>query len=305
MKILITPRSFRKDGPAYEMLSRAGLEIVMNNSGGILSEEGLAQHIADCDGVILGVDPLTADVIGKAPRLKAIAKYGVGIDNIDQEACLARGIRISRTLGANADAVADYAFALMLSVARNIIPIDAKCRKKDWSKTTSIDVFGKTLGLIGLGAIGRGMAARAAGFGMRVLAHDVFWDDTAAKQAGISYAVPAQIYAKADFISLHVPLTDQTRGMIGAAEIAAMKPTAIIINTARGGIVDENALLDALQQGKIYGAGIDAFEEEPPSNPAWYGLANVVLGSHCAASTFGATEQMANMAAQNLLKDLE
>jgi len=286
------------------MLENAGFNVVRNNSGGILSEEELGELITDCDGIILGVDPLTAKVLAKAPKLRAIAKYGVGVDNIDIEECERRGIKLSRTVGANAEAVADYAFALILAVARKIIPIDAQCRTGDWGKTVSVDVFGKTLGLIGLGAIGKGVAARARGFGMEVLASDMFWDDEYAKSAGIKRAEPGQIYAKADFISIHAPLTEHTRGMIGKDEIEMMKPTAIIINTARGGIIDENALLAALQSGRIYGAGIDAFEEEPPQNPAWFTLPNVVLGSHCAASTVGATEQMGRMAAENLIRDL-
>jgi D-3-phosphoglycerate dehydrogenase len=200
--------------------------------------------------------------------------------------------------------VADYTFALMLAVARKIIPIDAACRKNDWSKITAIDVFGKTLGLIGLGEIGKGVAVRAKGFGMKILAHDLFWDEDYAKSVGIKYAAPEEIYAKADFISIHTPLTEQTRNMIGGLQIEAMKPTAVIINTARGGIIDEGALLAALQSGRIYGAGIDAFKQEPPANPAWFLLDNVVLGSHCAASTAGATEQMGRMAAGNLIRDL-
>lgn len=305
MKVLVTPRSFGKtDAHAFEMLDNAGFEVVRNDSGGILSEEGLGRLLADCDGVILGVDPLTAGVLARAPKLRAVAKYGVGVDNIDMDECRRRGIEVSRTVGANAEAVADYAFALMLAVARRVVPIDAACRKSDWSKAVSIDVFGKTLGLIGMGAIGRGVAARAKGFSMKVLAYDVFWDEDYAKSAGIERADPGRICAEADFISLHVPLTDETRGMIGAPQINAMKPTAIIINTARGGVIDEDALLGALQKGRIYGAGLDAFEQEPPTNPAWFSLHNAVLGSHCAASTTGATEQMGRMAAGNLIRDL-
>ena len=305
MKVLVTPRSFGKTDPfAFELLENAGIEVVRNDTGGILSEAELAQRISDCDGVVLGVDPLTASVIEKAPKLKAVAKYGVGVDNIDLKACEKRGIKVSRAIGANAHAVADYTFALMLAVARNIIPIDAKCRKADWSKTTAIDVYGKTLGLLGLGAIGKGVAARAKGFSMKVLAHDLYWDDDYAKSAGVQKATPEQIYREADFISLHLPLTEQTRSMISTAEIEKMKPTAVIINTARGGVIDEDALLAALKSGRIYGAGIDAFEQEPPVNTAWYELPNVVLGSHCAASTVGATEQMGRAAAENLIRDL-
>ncbi|MCD8138705.1 MAG: phosphoglycerate dehydrogenase [Planctomycetaceae bacterium] len=305
MKILVTPRSFGKeDAEAFAILERAGLEVAVNDTGGILSREALAERIAGCDGVILGVDPLDAWVLDHAPRLRAVAKYGVGVDNIDLDACSARGIAVSRTVGANAGAVADYAFALMLAVARRVARIDALCRHGDWSKVTGLDVNGKTLGLLGLGAIGRGMVARASGFGMTILAHDPFWDADYAATAGITRAEPEEIYARADFISPHLPLTDATRNLIGERELAQMKKTAILVNTARGGIVDENALLNALKNRTIYGAGIDAFEHEPPENPEWYGLDNVVLGSHSAASSDGAVVQMSRMAATNLVRDL-
>ncbi|MCL2703187.1 MAG: phosphoglycerate dehydrogenase [Defluviitaleaceae bacterium] len=306
MRVLITPRSFGKtDAYAFQLLEEAGFEIVKNNTGGILTEKQLSELIGGCDGVILGVDPLTSTVLDKAPNLKAVAKYGVGVDNIDLAACEARGITVSRTVGANAEAVADYTFAMMMAAARKIIPIDGACRKSDWSKAVTVDVYGKTLGLIGLGAIGKGVAARAKGFGMRILASDLFWDFNYAKSMGIQRTRPEQIYAEADFISVHTPLTNKTKGMIGKAQIEMMKSTAIIINTARGGIIDEDALLEALRNERIYGAGIDAFEQEPPTNTAWFELPNVVLGSHSAASTIGATEQMGRMAAKNLIRDLD
>ena len=305
MKVLITPRSFgQSDAHAFRILEQAGLEIVKNDTGKILSEEMLADLIKDCDGIILGVDPLTAKVLDGAPKLRAIAKYGVGVDNIDLDACKKRNIHVSRTVGANANAVADYAFALMLSVSRQIIPIDKKCRAGAWEKSTSLDVYGKTLGLVGLGAIGKGVAARARGFDMRVFAYDPFWDEAYAAEAGIQRASLDEIYQKADFISVHVPLNEETRGLIGARELGLMKPTAILINTARGGVIDEDALIEALQSGQIYGAGLDVFEKEPPSDTRWFALSNVVLGSHCAASTLGATEQMSRMAAENLVRDL-
>jgi len=269
-----------------------------------MTVQQLAQALSGCEGVVLGVDPLNADVLAAAPGLRAVAKYGVGTDNIDLSECERRGIKVSKTVGANANAVADYAFMLMLAVARKALPIDAMCRKADWSKTSSIDVYGKTLGLIGLGAIGRGVAKRAKGFDMRVLAYDPFWDDEYARSNGIEQAQPEEIYRVCDFISLHVPLTETTRNMIAVKELDMMKAECIIVNTARGGIINEDALLNALQHNRIYGAGIDAFEEEPPTNRAWFGLDNVILGSHCAASTAGATEAMGRMAAENLVRDL-
>jgi D-3-phosphoglycerate dehydrogenase len=305
MKILVTPRSFGKTDPeAFAILSRAGLDVSVNDSGGILTAEQMKERLADCDGVVLGVDPLNAEVLAAAPKLKAVAKYGVGVDNIDMAVCEQRGIAVSRTVGANADAVADYAFTLMMSVARRALFIDKRCREKDWSKTTSLDVFGKTIGILGAGAIGKGVAARAKGFSMRVLAYDVYWDEKWAAANGVARSTPEEIYREADFISIHLPLTDETRGMIGKAELESMKRTAVIVNTARGGIIDENALIDALQNNTIYGAGIDAFLEEPPADPRWYGLDNLVMGSHASASTVGATENMGRMAANSIVKAL-
>ena len=305
MKVLVTPRSFGKADPrSFAVLENAGLEIVRNDTGGILDKQALAAKLADCDGVVIGVDPLDADVLAAAPKLKAVAKYGVGVDNIDLAECERRGIKVSRTVGANSDAVADYAFALMLAVARRVVEIDGLCRRKDWSKLNGLDVYGKTLGLLGMGAIGKGVAARAKGFGMKILAYDPFWDEAFAAGAGIERADPERIYREADFISLHVPLTDETRGMIGSAQLAMMKPCAILVNTARGGIIDEEALLQALKNKTIYGAGIDAFEQEPPANDEWFTLPNIVLGSHSAASSNGATEKMSRMAAENLVRDL-
>ena len=305
MKVLTTPRSYGKTDPAvFEMLEKAGLEVIRNETGGILDREAMKRLLADCEGVIVGVDPLDAQVMAAAPRLLAIAKYGVGVDNIDLEAARARGIKVSRTVGANAEAVADYAMTLMLAVARRAAAIDARCRRGDWGKITTRDVSGGVLGLLGLGAIGRLVARRAQGFGMTVMAYDPFWDEDYARANGIVKTSPEEIYAQADVISLHLPLTEETRGTIGAPELSQMKPDAILINTARGGLIDEDALLDALAAGRIYGAGVDAFAQEPPEDPRWFTLENVVLGSHCAASTDGAARNMGRMATENLIRDL-
>ncbi|MBQ9453643.1 MAG: phosphoglycerate dehydrogenase [Desulfovibrio sp.] len=305
MKILVTPRSFGKTNPElFERLTKAGLDIIRNDTGSILSQAQMCEKLADCHGVILGVDPLDATVLSAAPLLKAVAKYGVGLDNIDLEACKARGIAVSRTVGANSNAVADYALTLMLMVARKAALIDRRCRQKDWSKITSIDLYGKTLGIIGLGAIGKLVAKRAHGFSMKILGHDIVWDAAWAAQAGVERADVDRICREADFITLHTVLTDQTRNIINAERLALMKRTAVIVNTARGGLIDEKALLAALEEERIYGAGLDVFAQEPPVDPAWYGLDNLVMGSHCSSSTAGATATMGHMAVDNLLRDL-
>lgn len=304
-KILVTPRSYGKDMPElFQRLAEAGCEVARNTTGGILDKAQMKALLADCTGVIVGVDPLDAEVLACAPRLKAVAKYGVGVDNIDLDYCKAHDIRVSRTVGANSEAVADYAMALMLAVARRVPLIDGKCRAMNWGKITARDVSHATLGLLGLGAIGKLVARRAQGFGMKVLAYDVYWNEEYAQANGIEYAEPETIFRTADFISLHLPLMPETRNTVGERELGMMKPDAVLINTARGGLVDEDALLKALQERRIYGAGLDAFAQEPPENPAWLTLDNVVLGSHCAASTVGATRNMGRMATENLLADL-
>lgn len=305
MKVLVTPRSFGKTDPGlFDRLREAGLEVIRNETGGILDEGAMKELIAPCEGVILGVDPMNAAVLDAAPGLRAIAKYGVGLDNIDLAACEARGIKVSRTVGANSDAVADYAFALMLGVARRVAFIDRRCRERDWGKVTTIDVHGKTLGIIGLGAIGRRVAKRARGFDMRVLASDSVWDADFAGASGIVRADADRICRECDFITLHCLLNDETRNIINAARIASMKPTAVLVNTARGGLIDEAALLAALKAGRIWGAGLDVFAHEPPEDPDWYSLDNVIMGSHCSSSTAGAVNLMGTMAVDNLLRDL-
>ncbi|MBQ9406553.1 MAG: phosphoglycerate dehydrogenase [Desulfovibrio sp.] len=306
MNILVTPRSFGKANPElFERLTRAGLEVRRNDTGRILSAQEMCLRLADCEGVILGVDPLDATVLAAAPHLRAVAKYGVGLDNIDLEACKERGIRVSRTLGANSNAVADYAFTLMLMTARKAALIDRRCRQKDWGKITSLDLNGKTLGIIGLGAIGKLVAKRARGFDMRILGHDIVWDADWASQAGVERADVDRICREADFITLHTVLNEATRNIINAQRLSLMKPTCVLVNTARGGLIDETALLAALKEGRIYGAGLDVFAQEPPADPAWYGLDNLVMGSHCSSSTVGSTANMGHMAVDNLLRDLD
>ncbi len=305
MKVLITPRSYGKTDPVvFDMLKDAGFEIICNNTGGILKKEQMMEMLRDCEGIIVGVDPLDADVIASAPKLLAISKYGVGVDNIDLAAAEKRGIKVSRTIGANSDAVADYAFTLMLGLARKVLPIDAACRRGDWKKITTLDLNHKTIGIFGLGAIGKLVAKRAQGFDMRILAYDVFWDERYAAEHQIEKSDPDRICQEADFISLHLPLTPETENFIGQRELSLMKPTAILVNTARGGLIQDDALLNALKENRIYGAGIDAFSEEPPADPSWFALDNVIIGSHCAASTSGAIQNMGRAATENLIRDL-
>ncbi|MDK2798725.1 MAG: hypothetical protein PWQ70_344 [Clostridiales bacterium] len=305
-KVLVTPRSFGKSNPRpIEMLKEQGYEVVLNPYGNIMTEEEMINEIQDVDGIIIGVDPLNSNVLRHAKKLKAISKYGVGVDNIDIEYAKKEGIPVTRAVGANANAVADYAVALMLGVARRIVYIDQECRQLNWSKITTIEMWNKTLGLVGLGSIGKGVAKRISGFNMKVLAYDLYQDEEYAKANNIEYVSLEKLLKESDFISLHLPLTKDTKNLISYKEFEMMKDKAVIVNTARGGIIDEEALLWALKENKIWGAGIDVFEEEPPKNQELLKLDNIIIGSHCAASTYEAIDNMGMMAAQNLIQCLE
>lgn len=303
VKLLITPRSYGKHSKRpFEMLKETGLEFRMNPYGRIMTKSEMMQEIQGVDGIIVGVDPLDHEVIAQAKYLKIISKYGVGTDNIDLAASKERGIVVTTADGANTDAVADYTFALMLAVARKVTIIDSQCRNSDWRKITTVDVSNRTLGLIGLGHIGKAVVLRAKGFGMKILAYDSVRDQAFAKANGVHY-VPSleEIMRQSDFISLHLPLNVHTHHIIGHAQFSMMRPTAVIVNTARGGLIDEEAMHDALKNNRIWGAGIDVFAQEPPDHKGLLSLNNIVISSHSAASTVQAIDNMGIIATEHII----
>lgn len=305
-KILVTPRSFSQNSEVpKQMLLDKEFELVANPFGRIMSKEEMMTLVQDVDGIILGVDPFDKDIISAAPKLKMISRYGVGLDNVDVEAANEGNIEVKRTVGANSDAVADYAFGLMLDLTRKITLIDRECRKGNWKKIKTSEMNHKTIGIIGLGAIGKGVAKRAQGFDMKVLAFDMFKDEIYAEANDITFTDLETIYKEADFISLHLPLTEETHHMISTDQFNRMKDSAIIVNTARGGIMDEEAMYVALRDGTIGAAGVDVFEQEPPKNPKIMDLDNLVIGAHCAASSLEAIDNMSMMAARNLIEGLD
>lgn len=296
LKLVITPRSFN----LTPGLLPPNFDVTLNSTGKVLSKAQMTDLLHDVDAVIVGVDPLDGDVLRGAPNLQVIAKYGVGTDNIDLAAAQDRSIPVFTTPHANTQAVADYTMGLMLAVARGIAASDRGCRRGQWAKHTGVDVYGKTMGLLGLGQIGREVARRATGFHMRILAYDTQRDDRFARTYGIDYVSFERLLEESDMVSLHLPLTDATWHMLGRSEFERMKRTAIVINTARGGLMDEDALVDALASGRIWGAGIDVFESEPPDG-RYEGFDNVVLGAHSAASSEGAVNRMSQMAAASIV----
>lgn len=304
MKILVTPTSFNANSrsKARDLLESYSGDIVYNAYGRPLNAEEIVPLLEGVDGYIAGLDYITADVLEKAPDcLKAISRYGAGYDRVDISAAEKRGITVTNTPGVNSESVADLAFGLMLSAARKIPVIDRKVKSGEWPRTTGVEIYGKTIGIFGLGAIGKGIARRAGGFSMNILAYDPFLDRAFAEANGIRECTADELIRESDIISLHLPLNENTRNIINSDAIAKMKQGAIIINTARGGLIDEAAAYEALKDGRLGGLGLDAFEKEPPGNSPLFELENVVVTPHAGAHTAEAVENMGIVAVQNLI----
>jgi D-3-phosphoglycerate dehydrogenase len=256
-------------------------------------------------GIIVRYGRITRRVIDASRALRVISKHGTGIDTIDGAAAAERGIAVKAAAGANAAAVAEHTWALIFGCAKNIVQLDGRMRAGHWDKAThkSLELKGRTLGLVGLGAIGAQVAATGLALGMQVIAYDPF---ATREQSGISMVDLDTLLQRSDVLSLHCPLTEANRRMINAATLARMKDGAILVNTARGGLIDEDALAAALTSGKLRGAGLDSFEQEPLALPHRFrDIANLILSPHIGGVTGDAYIAMGTGAASNLLAALE
>ena len=308
MKVLVTPTSFGKpvNAPARALLEQFFDEIVYNDLGVPLKGDEILTRLEGCDAYIAGVDYIDAEVIEKIPAsVKVISRYGVGVDRIDLAAARKRGIAVTNTPGANSTAVCELAFAMMLCAARNIPKLHEGVSAGEWPRSVGTELAGKTLGIVGMGAIGKRLAVRAKAFEMNVEAYDPWFDEAFGAAHGIVRRELDQLFAEADVISLHVPLTDQTRHMIDEAAIRKMKPGVILINTARGGLIDEAAAAKAVKEGRIGGLGLDAFEEEPLTSSPLTGLPRVILTPHTGAQTGEAVEKMGLISVRNAIAVLK
>ena len=308
-KVLVTARAFWVSGEAAEaQLTAAGCEVARSPRPGPLPEDELIALLQDCDAVIGSSDPYTARVFAACPRLKLVARCGVGTDSVDMAAAAAAGVIATNTPGAMSEAVADFTFALMLAVARRIPEGDALMRSGGWDEFRGASVYEKTLGLVGVGRIGRAVARRAQGFAMRVLAYDpafppAFVIEGKAGEGDITFVSLEDLLAQSDYVSLHAPATPETTGMFNAARFARMKPTAYIINTARGALINEPDLLAALQAGTIAGAGLDVFSKEPlPADHPLRQAPNCVLTPHNAFNALESTQEMSRQSALPVLQ---
>ena len=267
----------------------------------------LAEECREAEGILVSSARVNEEVLLAAPKLRAISNCGIGYDNIDVEACNRRRIPVTNAGGSLEETTADMAFTLLLATARRAIEADRYVREGRWDRWQwglmhGLDVHHKTLGLLGFGGIGRPMARRGLGFSMRVLYHARHRVDVSIeREFHAEYADLETLLRESDFLSLHVPLTPQTRHVINGKALGLMKNTAVLVNTARGPVVDEEALVEALTNRRIAGAGLDVFEQEPRLHPNLAGLANVVLAPHIGSATGETRVRMATLAVRNLL----
>jgi len=294
--VAVTARSFRQvPGEHQELLRAAGLPVRFAEADRPLDEEELVELVRGCWGLIVGVDPVTAAVLDAGP-LRVVVRFGSGTDNVDLEAAGRRGVRVAATPGANARSVAELTIGLLLALARHLVLHDREIRSGSWSRHTGIELAGRRLGVVGYGAVGRQVAAIAAALGMEVVA-----TDPAVPDADVPLVDLETLLASSDAVTLHVPLADDTRAMIGATQLDRMRPQALLVNTSRGGLVDEPALAQALAAGRLGGAAFDTFEREPPQGSPLLALDSFIASSHAGAATVEAARRTGVAAVRELL----
>src|SRR6266851_5727111 len=286
-----------------DKISERGVQLLKEQPGWnvvLTTKDNLNAEMADADALIVrSATKVTAELLDKAPKLRAVGRAGVGVDNIDLEAATKRGVLVMSTPGGNAISVAEHTFALLLALARQVPRLDKAIHEGRWEKSTAAgtEVRGKTLGLIGLGRIGSEVAVRAEAFDMRVLAYDPFISEAAAREVSVELVPLDILLAESDFVSLHTALSPATQNLINSSTIAKMKKGARVINAARGELIDEAALAAALKSGQLSGAAVDVFAEEPPKNSPLIGLSNFIATPHVAGSTAEAQEEVGTQVA--------
>lgn len=301
-KVLVTSKSFGScSNEAIQLLEEAGFEITYNPKGRILSEEELIELLPGKDAVILGTDVFSKRVIEAANNLKIVSRYGVGLDKIDVSYLEEKGISLKVAANANTNSVADHAVGLMLSICHNITASDKNIRKKEWIKPMAKDLYESTVGIVGLGAIGKSVAKRLKGFNCKILAFDQYYDEAFIEEYQIQKASLDEIFENADFITLHVPTLPQFTPLITRDVFLKMKNNTVLINTARAKLVDKEALYEELKFGRLYGYGSDVHYEEPGFDEILINSHKTVLTPHIAASSIGSIDTMSYVAAKNIV----
>ncbi len=302
-RVLVTATSFGKNDPSLitYLESQVG-EAIYNRTGKPLTPVQLAELLPGVDGFIAGLDSISALALQTADRLKVISRYGVGVDNVDLEYACSKKIIVTNTPGANSVSVAELAVGLILSLIRQIPQAIEATRSGGWPRVNGITLEGKTVGIIGFGSIGRQLARRLAGFDCRLLAYDPYPDLSFAEKVGVTMLSLDDLLSQSNIISLHLPLSPSTLGLVNEAFLAKTRPGAMLVNTDRGEIIDENALYTAVKTGRLAGAALDVFCQQPPdpTNPI-LSLPNVLVTPHMGAHTDGATNSMGWMSLSDCL----
>jgi phosphoglycerate dehydrogenase-like enzyme len=289
------------DSPYLGVLKDAGFELVFPGRPFQLTEEELLGALPGICAVIAGSEPYTPRVFDANPQLRVVARAGVGYDAVNVPAATALGVAVAVAPGTNHDAVAEHTFALILALAKDLPNQHNAVRVGDWPRRANLPLRGRTLGIAGLGRIGKAVAERGKAFGMKLIAYEPFPDQTFAARVGVQFVSFDELLAGSDYLSLHLPLTDQSRYLINKKTLARMKPSAFLVNTARGGLVCEADLIKALEAGRIAGAGLDVFEEEPPTKVnAVCRFENVVVTPHAAGVDLQSRDDMAVSAARTI-----
>jgi D-3-phosphoglycerate dehydrogenase len=303
MKILLTTTSFQDTpGAHHDLLAKTGWEII--RARGPLNEADTLALVGDIDGYICGDDAVTRRVLEKArPKLRVVSKYGIGVDKIDVKTATEFGIPVLFTPGVNHTTVAEHTFLLLLALEKNFLFHTDSTRSGGWKRKTGHELFEKTIGIVGLGRIGKEVVIRARAFGMAAIGYDVHWDEKFAQEQGVKRAATLdELLAASDYISLHTNLTPETRDLINAGSLAKMKKGVIILNCARGEIVNTKDIAAALQSGQVGGYGADVLEQEPPlADHPLLKLPNVVITPHIASRTYESVVRQATTSVKNLI----
>ena len=283
-----------------ERLKAAGCEVWVNPTGRVLTKAEILEHAYDADVAIVGNDDFNGDVIRRLPNLKLIARHGSGVNNIDFSEAKHRGIVVTNTPDANIEETADLTFGLILDLERHLSQMNAELKDGIWRKRAGHSLYGKTIGIIGVGRIGQAVARRAMGFGLDILGNDINPDESAAR-TGLIFTSLNDLLKRSDIVTIHTPLTQATENLIGAKELRMMKDDAILINTSRDGIVRHSALTKALTESRLYGYASDVHAGEPPKHSPLFDLPNVIVTPHAGSATYEANYRMGMAVADNVI----
>jgi D-3-phosphoglycerate dehydrogenase len=305
-RIVVTPVALcQNENFVVDTLRQQGYEVIVHGPMTPPSLPELREYLRGAVGMVAGMEPVPAEVIEETDGLRVISRFGVGYDNIDVAAATRKGILVTYIPDAMGEAVAELTFGLMLAIARRIPELDASMKRGEWHRVSGSDVTRKSLGILGTGRIGLAVARRAAGFRMRLLGYDPAPNPLFVEELGGEYVSLEELLRQSDFVTLHLPLMPETRELIGSAQLAQMRPTAFLINCARGALVDEEAVYVALKEARLAGFATDVFPKEPPSPHPLYALPNVIALPHIASYTPATIARMSQAALDNLLAGLK